>query len=55
MTESLVRLVARATTLVAATVALTLSGGAPSWTEQLQPKPGTPVVAPSEAGETTAP
>lgn len=55
MTESIVRLVARATTLVAATVALTLSGGAPSWTEPLQPRPETPVVAPAEAGVTTAP
>ena len=39
MTAAWVRGVVRVVTLVVATAALTLSGGAPSWTDSVQPRP----------------
>jgi hypothetical protein len=40
MSERRLRLAVRGVTLVVATVALTLSGGAPSWTDSLKPPAG---------------
>jgi hypothetical protein len=40
MSERRLRPAVRALTLVVATVALTLSGGAPSWTDSLKPSIG---------------
>ena len=39
MSDGRLRPVVRVVTLVVATVALTLSGGAPSWTDSLRPQP----------------
>lgn len=40
MDADLVRPVTRVVTFVVATVALTLSGGAPSWTDSIRPNGG---------------
>jgi hypothetical protein len=39
MSDGTLRPAVRVVTLVVATVALTLSGGAPSWTDSLRPQP----------------